>query len=167
MFCSYITFLARVTWFQMADDFGFLLFCYAELLFRNIQHRQQLVLVFDEHCALAFQLCKQRLRGSMRRGDLVARISGDEFAIAIEGLSTVDELETIIEKLRRRLAEPYRIRGHKVIATASIGIALYPDDAPDTRTLIHRADLAMYRAKAQGGGYVSYSPSLDSTLSER
>lgn len=98
----------------------------------------------------------KRLRGSMRRGDLVARISGDEFAIAIEGLSTVDELETIIEKLRRRLAEPYRIRGHKVIATASIGIALYPLDSADREAMLLNADAAMYRAKELGGNAFCY-----------
>jgi diguanylate cyclase (GGDEF)-like protein len=98
----------------------------------------------------------KRLRSTMRRGDLVARISGDEFAIAIEGLNTVGELEMIVEKLRRRLAEPYRIRGHKVIATASIGIALYPLDSADREAMLLNADAAMYRAKELGGNCYCY-----------
>ena len=98
----------------------------------------------------------KRLRGTMRQGDLVARISGDEFAVAIEGLNTVDELEVIIDKLRRRLSEPYRIRGHKVIATASIGIALYPLDGDDREAMLIYADAAMYSAKELGGNTYCY-----------
>ena len=98
----------------------------------------------------------KRVRSTMRQGDIVARISGDEFAVAIEGLSNVDELEIIIDKLRNRLSEPYRIRGHKIITTASIGVALYPLDSDDRETMLLNADAAMYRAKEMGGNCFCY-----------
>ncbi|MCI0507021.1 MAG: EAL domain-containing protein [Gammaproteobacteria bacterium] len=98
----------------------------------------------------------KRLRSTMRQGDIVARISGDEFALAIEGLSNVDELEKIVEKLRFRLSQPYRIRGHKIFTSASIGIALYPLDSADRDTMLRNADAAMYRAKELGGNCFCY-----------
>jgi len=97
-----------------------------------------------------------RLRSTMRQGDIIARISGDEFAVAIEGLSTVEELEKIVEKLRARLSEPYRIRGHKVYASASIGMSLYPLDSSDRDAMLRNADAAMYRAKELGGNSYCY-----------
>ena len=98
----------------------------------------------------------KRLRSTMRQGDIVARISGDEFALAIEGLSNVDELEKIVEKLRFRLSQPYRIRGHKIYTSASIGVALYPLDSADRDTMLRNADAAMYRAKELGGNCFCY-----------
>ena len=98
----------------------------------------------------------KRLRSTMRQGDIVARISGDEFALAIEGLSNVDELEKIVEKVRFRLAQPYRIRGHKIYTSASIGVALYPLDSADRDTMLRNADAAMYRAKELGGNCFCY-----------
>jgi len=98
----------------------------------------------------------KRLRSTMRQGDIVARISGDEFAIAIEGLNNVDELEKIVEKVRFRLSQPYRIRGHKVYTSASIGVALYPLDSANRETMLRNADAAMYRAKELGGNCYCY-----------
>lgn len=98
----------------------------------------------------------KRVRSTMRQGDIVGRVGGDEFAVAIEGISTVDELEVIIDKLRTRLSEPYRIRGHKIITTASIGIALYPLDSDDREAMLLNADAAMYRAKELGGNCFCY-----------
>ncbi|WP_455201626.1 two-component system response regulator [Kaarinaea lacus] len=98
----------------------------------------------------------RRLRSTMRQGDIVARISGDEFAVAVEGLSNVDELEKIVEKLRFRLSQPYRIRGHKIYTSASIGVALYPLDSSDRGEMLRNADAAMYRAKELGGNCFCY-----------
>ena len=98
----------------------------------------------------------KRLRSTMRQGDIVARISGDEFAVAIEGLNNVDELEKIVEKIRFRLSQPYRIRGHKIYTSASIGVALYPLDSSNRETMLRNADAAMYRAKELGGNCFCY-----------
>jgi len=76
--------------------------------------------------------------------------------VAIEGLNNVDELEKIVEKIRFRLSQPYRIRGHKVYTSASIGIALYPLDSANRETMLRNADAAMYRAKELGGNCYCY-----------
>ena len=96
------------------------------------------------------------LRYTMRQDDVVARISGDEFAIAIAGLNTVEELEKILTKLQGRLAERYRIRGHRIFATASIGVSLYPVDSNSREKMMRNADAAMYRAKSLGGNRFCY-----------
>jgi len=98
----------------------------------------------------------KRLRGTIRQGDIVARISGDEFALAVEGLSNVTELEKIVEKLRFRLSQPYRVRGHKIFSSASIGVALYPLDSSNRETMLRNADAAMYHAKELGGNCYCY-----------
>jgi len=109
----------------------------------------------------------RRLKNTMRHGDIIARISGDEFALAIEGLSSVEELEMIVEKLRRRLAEPYSIHGHKIYVTASIGLALYPLDGSDRDAMMRYADAAMYQAKSLGGNSYCYYSSEMSDKSRR
>lgn len=110
----------------------------------------------------------KRLKGTMRQDDLIARISGDEFALAIEGLANISELEKILEKLRNKMSEPYSIRGHKILATASIGVALYPMDSANRETMMRYADAAMYNAKKMGGNcYCYYAHSMSDTSRRR
>ncbi len=109
----------------------------------------------------------RRLKSTMRHGDIISRISGDEFALAIEGLNSVEELEMIVEKLRRRLAEPYSIHGHKIYVTASIGLALYPLDGSDRDAMMRYADAAMYQAKSLGGNCYCYYSNEMSDKSRR
>ena len=93
----------------------------------------------------------KHLKNNVRKGDVVARLSGDEFALAIEGISTVDELERIIGKISAKLSRPHRIRGHEVLCPASIGVTLYPLDSSSKTDLLRNADAAMYKAKQMGG----------------
>lgn len=93
----------------------------------------------------------KHLKNNVRKGDIVARLSGDEFALALEGINTVEELEKIVEKIRNRLSRPHRIRGHEILSPASIGVTLYPLDSSGKTDLLKNADAAMYRAKQLGG----------------
>jgi diguanylate cyclase (GGDEF)-like protein/PAS domain S-box-containing protein len=93
----------------------------------------------------------KHLKNNVRKGDIVARLSGDEFALAIEGINSVEELEKIIGKISKKLSQPHRIRGHEVLSPASIGVTLYPLDSSTKTDLIKNADAAMYRAKQLGG----------------
>ncbi len=98
----------------------------------------------------------RRLRADLRQGDIVTRLAGDEFAIAIEDVNTVSEIELIVEKVRQSLAKPHTIRQRQVMATASIGITIYPMDSGNQQELLSNADAAMYTAKRNGGDRYCY-----------
>ena len=88
-----------------------------------------------------------RLLRSVREVDLVARLSGDEFMVALEDIEDAAAACYIAEKLLEELRRPLIIDGNQVHVTCSIGISIYPDDAADFETLLKHADMAMYRAK--------------------
>ena len=97
-----------------------------------------------------------RLREHLRTEDLLARLGGDEFAVLLEDADQ-DGAWDVAAKLRAALAEPFTAEGLALRTSASIGIALFPDDGPDLATLLRKADVAMYRAKGSGGGQRVYS----------
>ena len=98
------------------------------------------------------QLVAMRLLGTVRRPDLVARLGGDEFAVLLTG--DPDEAAAVAagERIGERLREPFDIEGRTVRIGASVGVALFPDDAVDFGALMRDADAAMYEAKRGGGG---------------
>jgi len=91
-----------------------------------------------------------RLQATVRGGDTVARISGDEFAVVLADLARADDAAVVAQKIIDRLAATVDIGGKEVFVTASVGIAAFPGDGADAESLIGAADAAMYRAK-QGG----------------
>jgi diguanylate cyclase (GGDEF)-like protein len=93
----------------------------------------------------------ERLIGTVRESDHVARFGGDEFIVLLPELASPDDATRVAEKILRAVAEPFLLRGESTaLAGASIGIAIYPHDGRDFATLVQCADTAMYRAKAQG-----------------
>jgi diguanylate cyclase (GGDEF)-like protein len=90
-----------------------------------------------------------RLGEHLRVGDLLVRLGGDEFAVLLEGADH-KRAEVVAGKLRAALAEPFALAEVTVHSTVSIGIALFPDHGTDLSTLLRKADIAMYRAKASG-----------------
>ncbi len=95
----------------------------------------------------------RRLAGAVRLPDTVARIGGDEFVLLLPDTPAAGAI-TVAEKLLSRTVEPCTVEMHKLAVTASIGIAMYPDDGRDFETLSKCADTAMYRAKREGrNGY--------------
>jgi diguanylate cyclase (GGDEF)-like protein len=99
-----------------------------------------------------------RLREYLRAGDLLVRLGGDEFAILLDDTSQDLSLGVAI-MLRAALAEPFAMEGIALHTSASIGIALFPDHGSDLSTLLRKADIAMYKAKAAGNGHHVYSGS--------
>jgi diguanylate cyclase (GGDEF)-like protein len=93
----------------------------------------------------------KRLRKSMRDGDLVARVGGDEFVVAVRGLAEHD-IENLCKRLLRDVSAPIPYDGNEVSVGLSLGIAISPTDATTTHELIRRADLALYQAKIDGRG---------------
>jgi diguanylate cyclase (GGDEF)-like protein len=108
------------------------------------------------------QRVAQRLLGSVRDNDVVARLGGDEFAILLTRDPDATAAEHVAERIVDRLREPFRIDGQPVRIGASVGIALFPDDASEYDALMRAADTAMYDAKretkALGGGYRRAAP---------
>ena len=92
----------------------------------------------------------QRLGSSLRNGDTVARSGGDEFVVVLTDISNAQEAATVAQKLLDALIAPYQISGNDMRTTASIGIAIFPDDGENVETLIKNSDLAMYYAKEAG-----------------
>ena len=93
------------------------------------------------------QILAARMSALLRPGEFVARLGGDEFA-AVKRVAGQTDLVDFAARLEAALGEPFQIDGTELSAGASIGVAVYPDDAKDKEALTNGADLAMYRAKA-------------------
>jgi len=109
----------------------------------------------------------ERLSSRLRASDTVARMGGDEFMALIEGVAGTAEAEALSADLLQLLAQPMKIGGQDLTVTASIGICIYPDDAKTVDSLAKRADKAMYAAKFDHCGVLSFSPEMDQESSQR
>jgi len=102
-----------------------------------------------------------RLGEHLRPEDLLARLGGDEFAVLLEDAGH-NEAAAVAVKLRAALAEPFALEDFALHSSVSIGISLFPDDGLDLSSLLRKADIAMYKAKASGAGHHTYSGADDS-----
>ena len=98
----------------------------------------------------------RRIRGCIRDTDTVARMGGDEFVVILGDLTDHAGIERVAQSILDRLTEPFMLGTEQVYVSASIGIALYPDDAADIETLLKHADQAMYVSKGLGRNCYSY-----------
>lgn len=98
----------------------------------------------------ALQGIAGRLRNCMREADTVSRFGGDEFAIVLSTIGHAEDAAIIAKKIIEVLRQPLTIGSNELIVTASIGIALFPDDGEYAETLMKHADIAMYYAKESG-----------------
>jgi diguanylate cyclase (GGDEF)-like protein len=106
-----------------------------------------------------------RLRVTVRRSDTVSRYSGDEFVIVLPEIDQPDDAAIVARKLVRAASGPHRLDARNVTVTASIGVALCPDDGRDADTLIKHADAAMYEAKRMGpGNFRVFTPARSTVL---
>jgi len=104
-----------------------------------------------------------RLKECIRAADTLARFGGDEFTLMIPKLHNGHEdASKLADKITNTLKQPFNIDGHELYVSASIGIALYPQDGTSMDTLIKHADVAMYHVKGQGkNGYQFYSNEMN------
>lgn len=92
----------------------------------------------------------QRMQSAMRAGDTVARLGGDEFVVIVPDIDQDMQVAQLVERLLPLIARPYRIDGHELYLTGSVGVAISDEDTLEPRQLIQQADMAMYQAKQQG-----------------
>lgn len=91
-----------------------------------------------------------RLRARLRTTDTIGRRGGDEFMVIFNHPFDVKEVMTVVNKVRSAFSQPFDCEGEELFVTATLGIALYPEDGQDAETLVKNADVAMYRAKDKG-----------------
>jgi diguanylate cyclase (GGDEF)-like protein/PAS domain S-box-containing protein len=114
----------------------------------------------------------ERLAAALPKGTVIGRLAGDEFAAIVAGVGPDAEGIAKTDKLARsmldRLAAPFYVQSHEVFMTASVGIAYYPENAPNVIDLIRNADAALYNAKRNGGNaHAYYVPSMNAAKVER
>lgn len=112
------------------------------------------------------RLVADRIRGLSREADTQARLGGDEFALL---LCDTDEhgAVQVVSRLLEALKQPFVVGGETVHVRASIGLAAYPRDGENLDALTRAADVAMYQAKAEGGGFRFYNPAQNRYTRQR
>jgi diguanylate cyclase (GGDEF)-like protein/PAS domain S-box-containing protein len=93
-----------------------------------------------------------RLLQSVRPGDVLSRLAGDEFTVMLPGLRNADEAGAVAERILQRMEQPFQIGEHEISVSSSVGIALTNDADADKDELLRRADMAMYAAKSERPG---------------
>ncbi|WP_025028739.1 sensor domain-containing diguanylate cyclase [Caldalkalibacillus mannanilyticus] len=102
------------------------------------------------------------LRNSVREGDVISRIGGDEFTVILSHIESNGEVEVISQRILAELVTPYQIKGESLMVSASLGISFYPTDCEDAEGLLKKADQAMYASKNKGGNqYYFYRPGIN------
>jgi diguanylate cyclase (GGDEF)-like protein/PAS domain S-box-containing protein len=110
----------------------------------------------------------ERLRSVTRVNDVVARLGGDEFVVVQIGVGSKDQAEDLASRLTSAVTAPMKFREQSIIATVSVGVALTPADGNDPERLLKSADLAMYKAKADGRNCIRFfQPEMDAELQAR
>lgn len=104
----------------------------------------------------------KRLLKNAREGDTVARLGGDEFTVILEGIESSEDAVAVARKILELMEAPFKLDGHEIVVSTSIGITLYPEDATDMSSLLKNADTAMYRTKEKGrNSYQFYTADMN------
>jgi diguanylate cyclase (GGDEF)-like protein len=121
------------------------------LLLVDLNRFKQVNDTFGHHVGdLLLQRVGAAFAGRVRRSDTVARTGGDEFSVILEEPTSRDQAVQVSQELFQLLGEPFQLEAHTVRIGASVGIAIFPDDAPDMESLCIAADLRMYENKQRG-----------------
>jgi diguanylate cyclase (GGDEF)-like protein len=110
----------------------------------------------------------QRLKRSLRTGDVLSRLGGDEFAVVLSSFASRDSLKQVASAIVDAVASPYEIEGHSIRSAVSIGIAIAPGDGKNADELLMAADLALYAVKNGGRGtYRFFKQSMNEEINDR
>ena len=114
------------------------------------------------------QVVATRLKATLRTHDTIARLGGDEFAIVQVQVQQPANASQLAKRIIEAIAQPIEIDGHQVVIGTSIGISISPNDGCDADKLLRNADLALYRAKANGRGtFCFFESGMDAIAQER
>lgn len=109
-----------------------------------------------------------RVCACVRQVDTISRLGGDEFVVLLSDIKGADQAAHVAVAVTQAVAQPIDIGGQDVMLSASVGIALCPDDGADVETLLHHADVAMYHAKQNGrGAFRFFDPAMNAHVIER
>jgi len=108
----------------------------------------------------------RRLQSTTRQEETLARLGGDEFVLIAE-VADHEASALVAQRMLEALVEPISVTGNRFFVGGSIGIALYPEDGTTADELVRHTDIAMYRAKASGGGYRFYQSEMGTVLEKR
>src|SRR5690606_4344337 len=109
-----------------------------------------------------------RVRKAVRESDIVGRLGGDEFVVLVESTSGTEALTEVAQKIVRAASQPFSLDGRELPLSVSVGVAIAPADGRDEQELMRNADIAMYRAKAQGRNrFAFYAPQMGEHADER
>jgi len=144
------------------------------LLFLDLDHFKTLNDTIGHDTGdLLLQQVAERLTASVREGDTVARIGGDEFVVMLENLSdsaleAAAQAELIGEKILKELSQPYQLASYEYQSTSSIGVALFSDHNQSQEELLKHADIAMYQAKKSGRNTLRFfDPHMQDAINTR
>jgi diguanylate cyclase (GGDEF)-like protein/PAS domain S-box-containing protein len=114
------------------------------------------------------RLVASRLQRTLRETDTVARIGGDEFIVILANTELREDVSILADKIMKSLALPFHLRDHELFVTTSLGGCMYPEDDLDTESMMKKADIAMYHAKALGrNNFQFYDSQMDQNASRR
>ena len=114
------------------------------------------------------QAISERLQDEIRGSDSAARLGGDEFAVLQVGVHQPQGAQSLATRIVETLSAPFRIAGHDIVIGSSVGVSVYPSDSGDTEQLMVNADIALYRAKANGRSqYVVFETGMEQYLHAR
>jgi diguanylate cyclase (GGDEF)-like protein len=109
-----------------------------------------------------------RIQATLREGDLIARLAGDEFAIALVDITNLGDVMAFMNRLVEALRRPLQVAGKEMLVTTSVGIALAPADGDTATTVLRHAGIALARAKGDGGQRMCFfEQSMDKALQRR
>jgi diguanylate cyclase (GGDEF)-like protein len=112
--------------------------------------------------------CGQRLQRSLRKGDAIGRMGGDEFLMIFPDLAEPANARVLAARVLEEFNRPFDVEDHELFSNASIGVAVFPDDGRDADTLLKNADTALFRAKDEGrNSFRFFEPRLNKSTSRK
>jgi diguanylate cyclase (GGDEF)-like protein len=116
---------------------------------------------------LLLQAIAAQLTQCLRPSDTLSRLGGDEFTVILEDIGSLQDVARVAQRMTDVFSIPFQVGGHQIFTSVSIGIALYPTDAPDQETLLKHADTALYAAKEHRASFRFYSSDMHDRVMDR